>query len=141
MLYTLKGAHYEPLQFAIALTWKALFLVSVAACRLISEIRGYLYNLVVFNTDGSVTLRSNLIFTAKNRAPGKAFPPTVIHRMLCTLLPDNSDRVLGPFRPFKYHLKRTKHRRNGNHEATRNGLSRWIAATIKFVEMAGSHVL
>ena len=64
---------YERLRFASlrALTWKTLFLVSLATYLRISDIHAFLYDLVDYNIDGSVTLRTDLIFMAKNQASGE----------------------------------------------------------------------
>ena len=155
VLHALKGLPYEPLRFASlrALTWKTLFLVSLAACRRVSEIHAFLHDLVDYNTDGSVTLWTDPVFVAKTQGPGEEFPPTTILSLSRTLSADNSDRLLCPVRALKYYLERTKLRRrktkrlfisftNQSGDITKNALSRWMAATIKLAyEMAGDHVL
>jgi hypothetical protein len=155
VLHALKALPFEPLRFASlrSLTWKTLFLVSLAACRRISEMHAFLHDMVDYNTDGSVTLWTDPVFVAKNQMPGEDFPPTIIHSLSRTLSADNSDRLLCPVRALKYYLERTRNRRRGKKrlfisytnqagDVTKNALSRWIAATIKLTyEMSPDIVL
>ncbi|XP_041376890.1 uncharacterized protein LOC121389361 [Gigantopelta aegis] len=139
VLHALKGLPYEPLRFATLrlLTWKTLFLVSLAVCRRISEIHAFLHDLVDYNSDGSVTLRTDPIFVA------------IIQSLSRTLPSGNSDRLLCPVRALKYYLHRTILLRGGKKrlfisytkqpgDITKNALSQWIAATIKLAELLSS---
>ena len=87
-----------------------MFLFSLAVFHHINEIHAFMYDLVDYNTDGSVTLHTDPIFVATNQAPGEEFPPTVIHSLSRMLLSDNSDRhfySVWAFK-FKYYLEHTK---------------------------------
>ncbi len=144
VLDMLKRPPFEPLHIVGLkwLTYKTIFLVALAACRRISEIHAFLYDLVEMHHDKSVVLRTDPLFIAKNQAPGEEFPPTRIHSLSDTLSRRDTDRLICPVRALRYYLSRTVEDRKGRKkffipfqrkegEITKNSLSRWIATTIR----------
>jgi len=76
VLHALKGPPYEPLRFASlrSLTWKTLFLVSLAACRRISEIHGFCMTWWIITRTIQLYFGPIRCLWRKTRRQGRSFP-------------------------------------------------------------------
>ena len=145
VLLSLTKAPYEPLQKATLshLTWKTVFLLTMAAAKRRSEIHALSMeeNSLRFNRDGSVTFALQVGFLAKTQLPGTVADPFSIPSLSKGLDHSDPDRLLCPVRAIKYYLDRTKPLRGtrtrlfipikGKHDISAASISRWISSTIR----------
>ena len=137
---------YEPLSTAslIHLSMKTAFLLTMATARRVSEIHAFSIDkeLLRFSSvDGSVTLRTQVGFLAKNQLPFKAPDSIFIPRLPKSHKSNNFNRLLCPVRAVKIYLKRTKSIRGnrtrlfiptkGNLDINKSTISSWVKFTIK----------
>ena len=145
VLWSLTKAPYEPLDQATLqlLTWKTVFLLTLASAKRRSEIHalstedGHLR----FNADGSVSLLCQTGFLAKTQLPSVAPSPFSIPSLSLNCGRDDADRTLCPVRALKFYLARVKplrgHRKRlflplkGGGDISAASISRWIASTIR----------
>ena len=137
---------YEPLSTAslIHLSMKTAFLLTMATARRVSEIHAFSIDkehLRFSSVDGSLTLRTQVGFLAKNQLPFKAPDSIFIPRLPKSHKSNNFNRLLCPVRAVKIYLKRTKSIRGnrtrlfiptkGNHDINKSTISSWVKFTIK----------
>ncbi|MEW8547328.1 MAG: hypothetical protein AB2693_27790 [Candidatus Thiodiazotropha sp.] len=146
VLSSLCSEPYEPLHQVsrFFLTLKTVFLVAMATARRVSEIHalsmdpGYLR----FNqSDGSVSLRTQPGFLAKNQIPSVCPEAILVPNLARTVKRKDFNRLLCPVRALKRYLKVTepirKNRKRlflplkGNHDISKGSISGWIAYTIR----------
>ena len=146
VLETLRSEPFEPVKFCPLdkLTFKCVFLISLASGRRCSEVHALQYQSLAWETDGSVSLRFLPGFLAKNQPPDQPSPPIIIKALAPTLCPDDIDNFLCPVRCLKSYLKRTIHLRSQlkrrlfvspleskKSDITVSSISRWIKNVIK----------
>ena len=146
VLWSLTKDPYEPinqssLQF---LTWKTVFLLTLASAKRRSEIHalsvedGHLR----FNAaDGSVSLLCQSGFLAKTQLPSSAPTAFSVPSLSNACGEADKDRLLCPVRALKYYLSRVKSLRGnrkrlfipikGKSDISAASISRWIASTIR----------
>ena len=139
-------APFEPLDKAslFYLSVKTVFLVTLATARRVSEVHALSIDsdhLRFSNLDGSLMLRTQVGFLAKNQLPSKAPDSIIIPRLSNYCKSDNFNRMLCPVRAVKIYLKRTKslrkHRKRlfipirGDQDLAKSTLSRWVRYVIK----------
>ena len=107
-------APFEPLDKAslFHLSVKTVFLVTLATARRVSEVHAFSIDsdhLRFSNLDGSLILRTQLGFLAKNQLPSRAPDSIIIPRLsnFCRKS-DNFNRMLCPVRAVKIYLNKTK---------------------------------
>ena len=107
-------APFEPLDKAslFHLSVKTVFLVTLATARRVSEVHAFSIDsdhLRFSNLDGSLILRTQLGFLAKNQLPSRA-PDSIIIPKLSNFCrkSDNFNRMLCPVRAVKIYLNKTK---------------------------------
>ena len=107
-------APFEPLDKAslFHLSVKTVFLVTLATARRVSEVHAFSIDsdhLRFSNLDGSLILRTQLEFLAKNQLPTRA-PDSIIIPKLSNFCrkSDNFNRMLCPVRAVKIYLNKTK---------------------------------
>ena len=146
VLWSLTKAPYEPLDQASLqfLTWKTVFLLTLASAKRRSEIHalsieeGHLR----FNaSDGSVSLLCQAGFLAKTQLPSVAPVPFSIPSLSASCGRDDQDRLLCPVRALKFYLDRVKSIRaqrkrlfipiKGKGNISAASISRWVASTIR----------
>ena len=146
VLSSLCSEPYEPLHRAsrFHLTLKTVFLLALATARRVSEIHalsmdsGYLR----FNqSDGSVSLRTQPGFLAKNQLPSVCPDDILVQNLSKTVKWNDFNRLLCPVRALKRYLKVTEPIRlnrkrlflplKGNHDITKGSISGWITYTIR----------
>ena len=146
VLWSLTKEPYEPMTSADLkfLTWKTVFLLTLASAKRRSEIHALSVddNHLRFNADDSVTLTCEPGFLAKNQLPSVASSPFTIPSLSQTCGNADADRLLCPIRALKFYLQRVKAKRlgrkrlflpligRGNISAA--SISRWIASVIRF---------
>ena len=126
------------------LTYKTVFLISLASGRRCSEIHALSYGGLSWESDGSASLKFLPGFLAKNQPPDVVSPPVFIKALAPLLCPDDLDKLLCPVRCLKMYVKRTRHLRShskkrlfvspleGKHsDITVASISRWIKNTIR----------
>ena len=107
-------APFEPLDKALLfyLSVKTVFLVTLATARRVSEVHALSIDsdhLRFSNLDGSLILRTQVGFLAKNQLPSRA-PDSIIIPKLSNFCckSDNLNRMLCPVRAVKIYLNKTK---------------------------------
>ena len=140
-------APFEPLDKAslFYLSVKTVFLVTLATARRVSEVHALSIDsdhLSFSNLDGSLILRTQVGFLAKNQLPSRAPDSIIIPRLsnYCCKS-DNLNRMLCPVRAVKIYLNKTKslrkHRKRlfipirGDQDLAKFTLSRWVRYAIK----------
>ena len=140
-------APFEPLDKAslFHLSVKTVFLVTLATARRVSEVHAFSIDsdhLRFSNLDGSLILRTQLGFLAKNQLPSRAPDSIIIPRLsnFCRKS-DNFNRMLCPVRAVKIYLNKTKSLRKrrkrlfiptqGDQDLAKPTLSRWVKYAIK----------
>ena len=140
-------APFEPLDKAslFYLSVKTVFLVTLATARRVSEVHALSMDsdhLRFSNLDGSLILRTQLGFLAKNQLPSRAPDSIKIPKLSNpSCKSDNFNSMLCPVRAVKIYLKRTKslrkHRKRlfiptqGDHDLNKSTISCWVKYTIK----------
>ncbi|MCG7878355.1 MAG: site-specific integrase [Candidatus Thiodiazotropha taylori] len=137
---------YEPLNAAslIHLSMKTAFLLTMATARRVSEVHAFAMDkehLRFSSVDGSLTVRTQVGFLAKNQLPSKAPDSIHIPRLSNSSRNNVFNRLLCPVRAVKLYLKRTKSIRGtrtrlfiptkGNHDINKSTISSWVKFTIK----------
>ena len=140
-------APFEPLDKAslFHLSVKTVFLVTLATARRVSEVHAFSIDsdhLRFSNLDGSLILRTQLGFLAKNQLPSRAPESITIPKLsnFCRKS-DNFNRMLCPVRAVKIYLNKTKSLRKrrkrlfiptqGYQDLAKPTLSRWVKYAIK----------
>ena len=140
-------APFEPLVKALLfhLSVKTVFLVTLAMARRVSEVHALAIDsdhLRFSNLDGSLILRTQVGFLAKNQLPSRA-PDSITIPKLSNFChkSDNFNRMLCPVRAVKIYLDKTKslrkHRKRlfiptqGDQDLAKSTLSRWVKYAIK----------
>ena len=140
-------APFEPLDKAslFHLSVKTVFLVTLATARRVSEVHAFSIDsdhLRFSNLDGSLILRTQLGFLAKNQLPSRT-PDSIIIPKLSNFCrkSDNFNRMLCPVRAVKIYLNKTKSLRKrrkrlfiptqGDQDLAKPTLSRWVKYAIK----------
>ena len=138
---------FEPLDKAslFYLSVKSVFLVTLATARRVSEVHALSIDsdhLRFSNQDGSLILRTQVGFLAKNQLPLRA-PDSIIFPKLSNFFckSDNLNRMLCPVRAVKIYLNKTKslrkHRKRlfipirGDQDLAKSTLSGWVRYAIK----------
>ena len=146
VLLALTKAPFEPLHQASLehLTWKCVFLLTLASAKRRSEIHALSMDshCLRFNRDGSVSLAFQAGFLPKNQLPSAMPPPILIPSLAKQCGRDDPDRLLCPVRTLKFYLKATENSRgsrtrlflplSGTRDISASTISRWVKATIKF---------
>ena len=140
-------APFEPLDKAslFYLSVKTIFLITLATARRVSEVHAFSIDsdhLRFSNLDGSLILRTQVGFLAKNQLPSRAPDSITIPKLsnFCRKS-DNFNRMLCPVRAVKIYLNKTKslrkHRKRlfipiqGDQDLAKSTLSRWVRYAIK----------
>ncbi|XP_070207779.1 uncharacterized protein [Littorina saxatilis] len=148
VLAFLRSAEFEPLSESSLynLTRKTLFLVLLATARRGSEVHALsgLPGDILFESDGSVSLRFRPDFLAKNQAPGQASPLVRVKALTNALAPDDPDSVNCPVRALRLYLARTQPVRSSSQkllfislltsrekDVSRVTLARWVSSLIR----------
>ena len=109
MLARLRESPFEPLLQCNFknLSWKTVFLVSLASGRRCSEVHGLsgLPQDISWELDGSVSLRFLPEFLAKNQTPGDPSPSVSIQSLSSILHRGDPDRALCPVRALRRYLR------------------------------------
>ena len=110
VLKSLRCAPYEPLRYCPLdlLSYKTVFLVSLASGRRCSEVHALQYEGWAVEPDKSISLKFLPEFVAKNQPLGLPSPPICIKALTPLLCPDDEDRTLCPVRALKIYIERTK---------------------------------
>ena len=143
-------APFEPLDKAslFYLSVKTVFLVTLATARRVSEVHALSMDsdhLRFSNLDGSLILRTQLGFLAKNQLPSRAPDSIKIPKLSNpSCKSDNFNRMLCPVRAVKIYLKRTKslrkHRKRlfiptqGDHDLNKSTISRWVKYATRVIQ-------
>ncbi len=145
VLWSFTKAPYEPLSKATLshLTWKTVFLLTLASAKRRSEIHALSEESshLRFNPDGSVTLLCQAGFLAKTQLPSVAPKPFTIPSLSKDLSRSDPDRTLCPVRALRFYLDKVKPSRGsrkrlflpvkGKHDISAASISRWIASAIR----------
>lgn len=145
VLWSLTKAPYEPLSEASLshLTWKTVFLLTLASAKRRSEIHALSVESthLRFNSDGSVTLLCQPGFLAKTQLPSVAPKPFTIPSLSRDLTRSDPDRTLCPVRALRFYMDKVKSARGsrsrlflpvkGKHDISAASISRWIASAIR----------
>ena len=140
-------APFEPLDKAslFYLSVKTVFLVTLATARRVSEVHAFSIDsdhLRFSNLDGSLILRTQVGFLAKNQLPSRVPDSITIPKLsnFCCKS-DNFNRMLCPVRAVKIYLNKTKslrkHRNRlfiptqGDKDLAKSTLSRWVRYAIR----------
>ena len=140
-------APFEPLHEAslLHLSMKTAFLLTMATARRVSEVHAFAIDKEHFrfsNIDGSLIIRTQVGFLAKNQLPTRA-PDSIKIPKLSNFCAKNDSfsRLLCPIRAIKVYLKRTKILRKnrnrlfiptrGDHDINKSTISKWVKYTIK----------
>ena len=140
-------APFEPLDKALLfyLSVKTVFLVTLATARRVSEVHAFCIDsdhLRFSNLDGSLILRTQVGFLAKNQLPSRAPDSITIPKLsnFCRKS-DNFKRMLCTVRAVKIYLNKTKslrkHRKRlfiptqGDQDLAKSTISRWVKYAIK----------
>ena len=138
---------FEPLDKAslFYLSVKTVFLVTLATARRVSEVHVFAIDsdhLRFSNLDGSLILRTQVGFLAKNQLPSRAPDSITIPKLsnFCCKS-DNFNRMLCHVRAVKIYLNKTKslrkHRKRlfipiqGDQDLAKSTLSRWVRYAIR----------
>ena len=140
-------APFEPLDKAslFHLSVKTVFLVTLATARRVSEVHAFSIDsdhLRFSNLDGSLILRTQVGFLAKNQLPSRAPDSITIPKLsIFCRKSDNFNSMLCPVRAVKIYLNKTKslrkHRKRlfiptqGDQDLAKPTLSRWVKYAIK----------
>ena len=140
-------APFEPLDKAslFYLSVKTVFLVTLATARRVSEVHAFSIDsdhLRFSNLDGSLILRTQLGFLAKNQLPSRAPDSIKIPKLFNFCREnDNFNSMLCPVRAVKIYLNKTKSLRKyrkrlfiptpGDQDLAKSTLSRWVKYAIK----------
>ena len=139
-------APFEPLDKATLffLSVKTTFLLTMATARRVSEMHALSIDADHFRfskIDGSLTLRTQPGFLAKNQLPSRAPDSIKIPKLTNFCRNDNFQSMLCPIRAIKIYLNRTKLvRKNrtrlfipviGDHDINKSSISRWVKFAIK----------
>ena len=139
-------APFEPLDKAsmFFLSVKTAFLLTMATARRISEVHAFSIDADHFRfskIDGSLILRTQAGFLAKNQLPSRAPDSIKIPKLSNFCGNDNFNRMLCPIRAVKIYLNRTKLvRKNrtrlfipviGDKDINKCSISRWVKFAIK----------
>ena len=137
---------FEPLNKASLkhLSMKTAFLLTMATAKRISEIHAFAIDeqhLRFSSVDGSLTLRTQPGFLAKNQLPSKAPDSVKVPRLSNFCRSNDFNLKLCPIRAIKIYLKRTKSIRGsrnrlfiptkGDHDINKSTISTWIKRTIQ----------
>ena len=146
VLSSLCSEPYEPLHKAsrFHLTLKTVFLLAMATARRVSEIHAFSMDSghLRFNqSDGSVSLRTQPGFLAKNQVLSVCPDDILVPNLAKTVKFNDFNRLLCPVRALKRYLKVTEPIRKdrkrlflplkGNHDITKGSISGWISYTIR----------
>lgn len=146
VLFSLCKEPYEPLQKSslLNLTRKTVFLLALATASRVSEIHAFSVDSehLRFNKlDGSVSIRTQPGFLAKNQLPSRCPDDILVPNLAKTLKRKDFNRLLCPVRALKYYVKQTKLIRNGrnrlflpvkgNHDINKGSISGWISSVIR----------
>ena len=146
VLLSLCKAPYEPLSKApvLYLTMKTAFLLAMASAKRVSELHALSMDrdhLRFSDSDGSLTIRTQPGFFAKNQLPSRSSQSICIPSIPRASASIGFNRKLCPVRAVKCYLERTKTARGnrsrlfipikGNHDINKSSVSRWIKFTIK----------
>ena len=146
VLSSLCSEPYEPLHKAsrFHLTLKTVFLLALATAKRVSEIHAFSMDSghLRFNqSDGSVSLRTQTGFLAKNQLPSVCPDDILVQNLARTIKFNDFNRLLCPVRALKRYLKVTepirKNRKRlflplkGDHDITKGSISGWISNTIR----------
>ena len=140
-------APFETLHEAslLHLSMKTAFLLIMATARRVSEVHAFAIDKEHFrfsNIDGSLIIRTQVGFLAKNQLPTRAPDSIKIPKLsnFCARN-DSFSRLLCPIRAIKVYLKRTKILRKnrnrlfiptrGDHDIKKSTISKWVKYTIK----------
>ena len=140
-------APFEPLHEAslLHLSMKTAFLLTMATARRVSEVHAFAIDKEHFrlsNIDGSLIIRTQVGFLAKNQLPTRASDSIKIPKLsnFCARN-DSFSWLLCPIRAIKVYLKRTKILRKnrnrlfiptrGDHDINKSTISKWVKYTIK----------
>lgn len=155
VLNTLCKEPYEPLSKAslLHLSQKTVFLLTLATAGRISEIHALAMDpdhLRFNDDDGSVSLRTQAGFIAKNQLPSVCSAEILVPNLARTVKDKDFNRMLCPVRALKSYLRRTKSiRKNrkrlflpikGEHDITKGSISGWISSVIRFAYKSLSKV-
>ena len=147
VLWSLTKSPYEPLDQASLqhLTWKTVFLLTLASAKRRSEIHALSVeegHLRFNSSDGSVTLLCQPGFLAKTQLPSTAPEPFSIPSLSQHCGRDDGDRTLCPVRALKFYLQKVKPiRKNrqrlfiplkGGGDVSAATISRWVASVVKY---------
>ena len=139
-------APFQPLDKATLffLSVKTTFLLTMATARRVSEMHALSIDADHFRfskIDGSLTLRTQPGFLAKNQLPSRAPDSIKIPKLTNFCGNDNFQRMLCPIRAIKIYLNRSKLvRKNrtrlfipviGDHDINKSSISRWVKFAIK----------
>ena len=145
VLVSLCKEPYEPLHKTslLNLTRKTVFLLALATASRVSEIHAFSVDSehLRFNKpDGSVSLRTQTGFLAKNQLPSRCPDDILIPNLAKTLKRKDFNRLLCPVRALKCYVKQTKTIRKGrnrlflpvqgNHDINKGSVSGWISSVI-----------
>ena len=146
VLVSLCKEPYEPLHKTslLNLTRKTVFLLALATASRVSEIHAFSVDSehLRFNKpDGSVSLRTQTGFLAKNQLPSRCPDDILIPNLAKTLKRKDFNRLLCPVRALKCYVKQTKTIRKGrnrlflpvqgNHDINKGSVSGWISSVIR----------
>ena len=146
VLRSLRSAPYEPLRYCPLdlLSYKTVFLVSLASGRRCSEVHSLQYEGWAVEPDKSLSFKFIPEFVAKNQPLGLPSPPICIKALTPLLCSDDEDRTLCPVRALKIYIERTKFlrsplkrrlfvsiREDKKSDISCASVSRWIKNVIK----------
>ena len=155
VLNSLCKGPYEPLRKAslLHLTQKTVFLLTLATAGRVSEIHALAMDpehLRFNESDGSVSLRTQSGFIAKNQLPSVCSAEILVPNLARTVSDKDFNRMLCPVRALKLYLRKTESIRNnrkrlflpikGNHDITKGSISGWISTVIRLAYKSVSKV-
>ena len=155
VLNSLCKGPYEPLRKAslLHLTQKTVFLLTLATAGRVSEIHALAMDpehLRFNESDGSVSLRTQSGFIAKNQLPSVCSAEILVPNLARTVSDKDFNRMLCPVRALKLYLRKTESIRNnrkrlflpirGNHDITKGSISGWISSVIRLAYKSVSKV-
>lgn len=147
VLEQLRQPPFEPLAQLdrFHLTWKTVFLVSLATGRRSSEVN-HLSGLpadISSQPDGSFLLHFLPEFRAKNQRPEDSSPSVRIPPLSSILAPDDEDVTLCPVRALRRYLEMTRDRPSGcrklfvsinpnySKDVSSNTIARWVSSVVR----------
>ncbi|MCG8069891.1 MAG: hypothetical protein JAY84_18765 [Candidatus Thiodiazotropha taylori] len=155
VLNSLCKGPYEPMSKAslLHLTQKTVFLLTLATAGRVSEIHALAMDpehLRFNESDGSVSLRTQSGFIAKNQLPSVCSPEILVPNLARSVSDKDFNRMLCPVRALKLYLRKTESIRNnrkrlflpirGNHDITKGSISGWISSVIRLAYKSISKV-